>query len=109
MKPGIVIRPDARAEIDDHAEYLARRNPSAAQRFLVAVEQTLENLLVMPGMGTAWPSEKPRLKKVRRRPVHGFRNYLVFYRPAHGAIEVLHLFHGAQNIADILDQEEPDR
>jgi toxin ParE1/3/4 len=106
VKPGILIRPQAQAEIDDHAEYIARDSPEAARRFLVAAQQTFEMLHGMPQMGALWESPDPRLRGVRRHPIRDFKNYLVFYRPAGHTIDVLHVFHGAQNITDLLGDEE---
>lgn len=108
MKPGIHIRPQAQAEIDDHAEFIALDSPDAGRRFLAAIERTFEALLNLPHLGAAWVSRDPRLRGVRRHPVKDFRNHLVFYRPIEEGIEILHVFHGAQNIPRLLDEEDEE-
>jgi len=47
-----------------------------------------------------------RLKGLRRIPVKGFENYLVFYLPHQGGIDVIRVLHGARNIDNIFALEE---
>ena len=60
----------------------------------------------MPKIGRVWESSNPHLAGVRVHPIPGFRNYLVFYRHSEYAIEVLHIFHGARDIENILEKPE---
>jgi toxin ParE1/3/4 len=45
---------------------------------------------------------------VRVWHVKGFDKHLVFYRPVKGGVEILHVFHGAQDIPTILATESDE-
>ena len=46
------------------------------------------------------------LKGLRRFPVKGFENYLLFYLPHQTGIDVIRVFHGARHIDNLFAQEE---
>ena len=56
----------------------------------------------MPHVGREWESGLPSLTGVRKWPVRGFRNYVVFYRPVPGGIDVLRFVHAASDLAIVL-------
>jgi toxin ParE1/3/4 len=59
-------------------------------------------------VGRAWESPDPRLAGVRVYPLpRRFRNYLVFYRPIAGGIEVLTVLHGARDLGIAPQDLEP--
>lgn len=102
-----LIRPAAQAEIDDQADFLDEHAGEAvAHRFLVAVDETIEFLRTMPEVGPLWVSDHPQLQGVRRYPVKGFKNLLLFYRATGAMLDVLHLYHGAQNIDSRMEADE---
>jgi toxin ParE1/3/4 len=47
----------------------------------------------------------PRLADLRRWPVSGFPNHLIFYQPTEGGIEVVRVLHGARDLATMLENE----
>lgn len=98
-------RPAAVDAIIEQAEYIGVRSPAAAARFIDAVEETLKQLVGMPGMGHRYETEEPRLAGIRIWFVKGFPNHLLFYRPIDGGIELIHLLHGARNINAVLADE----
>ena len=53
-------------------------------------------------MGVSYDTRDPRLAGLRRFPVSGFGNYLIFYRQIDGGIEVLAVVHGARDIPSLL-------
>lgn len=57
-------------------------------------------------MGEAFQNRNPRLWGLRRVPITGFGNYLIFYRPIEGGIEVVRVIHGARDLPSVL--AEPD-
>jgi toxin ParE1/3/4 len=91
----------ARRDIDDIAEYIAVDNLDAAIHFCVAVEDALDKLVQLPGMGRLREFDNPALVAVRSWPIKGFANYLVFYRPLENGIEVLRIIHGSRDIEAI--------
>jgi len=84
------------ASISDYEEiwrYIARDNPTAADRLITAIERQLSTLATMPGLGR----EEPKLAaNLRSFPIG---NYLIFYRPIDDGIALVRVLHGARDIS----------
>jgi toxin ParE1/3/4 len=78
--------------------YIGERNLDAAERFLVAAEETFLKLAEMPQMGRLREFSQPHLADIRSWPIRGFENYLIFYRAMAIGIDVLRVIHGARDI-----------
>ena len=99
----VFVRPRARRDILSNAEYLEENGGvETAQRFLDATQSTFEALARMPKLGALCAFRKPALRRLRRWPVKGFDNWLVFYRPRRNGVEIVHLIHGARDIESLL-------
>ncbi|MSV35883.1 MAG: type II toxin-antitoxin system RelE/ParE family toxin [Bryobacterales bacterium] len=87
---------------------LFRRNGRCRTRRTVfwAVAQTCAVLLEQPHAGVPYDSGIVGLAGLRRFPVHGFENYLVFYVPHSVGIDVVRVLHGARDIGNMIAQEE---
>ncbi|MEA2712020.1 MAG: toxin ParE1/3/4 [Phycisphaerales bacterium] len=83
-------------------DYLADKSPDVADRFINAVPATLQELSEMPGKGSPKHFRGKKLAGLRSWNVRGFRNYLILYRTAPEAIEVIAIVHGAQNLSRLL-------
>jgi len=100
----VLVRARARRDILSNAEYLEEHGgPETAQRFLDAVQSTFESLAQMPKMGVLCPFRRTALRRVRRWPVKGFENWLIFYLPRRDGVEIVHILHGARDIESLLD------
>ena len=77
-------------------------SPEIAERYIAAVETTLSFVEKEPGLGSPCHFLSPRLHGLRRWPVDGFENYLLFYQEVEEGILLLYLFHGHQDIDSIL-------
>lgn len=87
--------------IISHAVYLSEHaGTEVSDRFLLAVETTLERLERTPRMGRHWVDV--HVPGVRVWRVKGFPSHLLFYRPLPNGVELLHLFHASQDIASFL-------
>jgi toxin ParE1/3/4 len=95
------------AEIDliEHVAYIARGRPSAALRFIDAVEQAFARLADMPEIGPVRQFNNPRLLGIRMWPVPDFRNYLIFYRIAADEVQILRVLHAARALESALEEE----
>jgi toxin ParE1/3/4 len=95
------------AEIDliEHVTYIAGDRPSAALRFIDAVERAFERLAAMPEIGPVRQFRNPRLLGIRMWPVPSFRNYLIFYRIAADEIQILRVLHAARDLESALEDE----
>lgn len=94
----IFLRPQASADLDDHALFIACDNLEAAYRLYEACRQTLYQLAQMPEMGQKYPTDKKQLRGVRFFPIAGFRKHLIFYVPGKGKIEVVRVLYATQDI-----------
>ena len=106
---GFVIRPRAARDLDAIEECISdpkRGGPKRARKLIDAFTSAFRLLAKMPHMGRPWHSPSPHLQGVRAWVLTGYRNYLVLYRPMKGGIEVLHVFHTAQDIPSILEFED---
>ncbi len=106
MKNSRVLKtPRARLDLVHCYAYLGERSPEAARRFRLSAEKTFAALSGSPGTGELYEVENPLLEGLRCSPVGHFRNYLIFYRPIEGGIDVIRVLHAARNIQSILDEE----
>jgi toxin ParE1/3/4 len=78
-----------------------------AERYLDAVEETLTFICKFPEIGTLCEFGHSRLRGIRRWPVRGFENDLLFYQIVEDECLLLFVFHGKQDIDSIL-KEPPD-
>ena len=85
--------------------FIAKDNPDAAERVLDAVEATFAQLIAQPECGVLYPTRSARLKGLRILPVHGFNQYLVFYRAQGDTVRVLHVVHGARHLPRLFRRE----
>lgn len=103
----VSFRPRAWGDVEESAFYLAENaNVTIAERFLSAVEKSTETLIGFPARGVLCPFLHADLKDIRRIPVIGFENWLIFYRVAGDGVEVVRILHGARDIAAILGEPE---
>lgn len=103
--PRVHIRPGAWREINQQLDYLEEQaGLETAERFLSQLRASADELAEMPRLGRLCGFKRPGLRQVRRWPVKGFANWLIFYLPARGGVEILHVLHGARDIEHLLDQ-----
>jgi toxin ParE1/3/4 len=101
--PEIVVRGAARREIEAQGRYLEEGGgPGAADRFFAALAASFETLGRMPKAGALCGFRKAALRRVRRWPVAGFEDWLIFYLPRANGVEVVHIIHGARDITGLL-------
>lgn len=79
--------------------YIARDNPAAADALLVEIGQTSQRLAVFPDSGR---KRDDLMRGLRSAPVG---NYVIFYRPISGGIEVVRVLHGARDVEGIFEED----
>jgi len=100
----VVRLPRAKQDLIDIALDLeARAGLTTADRFLDAAEAAFTNLAVWPLLGAIATGMPPRHQGVRTWLVPGFRNHIIFYRPASDGVEILRVLHGARDIAAFIN------
>jgi len=98
----VVRRRRATQDIDDHAAYIAARNPQAAYRFLEMVEKTFDLLARQPRIGSR------RLDHViaglRAFPVRTLRSYIVLYFVAGSRVQIVRVVHASRDLETLLKE-----
>ena len=80
------------ADLEGIGDHIAADNPARAVSFIEEILAAGDDLARMPlAFGFAPGLER---KRIRRR-VHG--RYLIFYRVEAGAVQILHVAHGARD------------
>jgi toxin ParE1/3/4 len=83
---------EAAEDLESIYDFISRDSPARADRFVRRLEVACQRLADMPGMGRAWPNLGPNVRKFP------FGEYLIYYRPSDGGIEVVRVLHGARDI-----------
>jgi toxin ParE1/3/4 len=105
--PRVTQRPRARVDLLEQFLYFSEEASVAlTERYYAAVEQTCNMLVNQPHAGVLYDSGVARLEGLRRFPVRGFENYLIFYLPRPDGIEVIRVLHGARDIDNLFAQED---
>lgn len=90
------LRPEAEADIEAIALYIAEDSPSAALRWYAEIHAHCHRIADMPEIGVARPHIRPGL---RTFPVG---NYLILYRQIDDGAEIVRVVHGARQWQDLL-------
>jgi toxin ParE1/3/4 len=72
--------------------HIAQHNPDAADRVVMAIENTIELLGEFPGIGAPCPHLGPGLRRTL------WREYLIYYRIRQDRVEIVRTLHGRRNI-----------
>jgi toxin ParE1/3/4 len=105
MTQRIVIRPLADRDLDEQAEYFARKSLATARRWYEATEAAFETLAGMPEIGSPWETDNPACVGIRVWRIRGFTKHLIFYRPTENTIEVIRVLHSARDIESLFAAE----
>jgi len=102
MIQSVTQRPGARIDLLEQFVYFgAEESIDLAERYFAAVDETCAILLKQPHIGGPYDSSIPELAGMRRIPVKGFGNYLIFYPPHSGGIDIVRVIHGARDIENL--------
>lgn len=104
-KVEIFVRHAAELDAFGYFLYIGEHNPEAAQRFLRAIDDTVEKLALQPLKGRLRKFRARELKNIRSWRVDDFENYLIFYRFAAMRLEILRIKHGAMDFPKALRPE----
>jgi len=102
--PRLTIRPRAWREINEQLEYLEEQGRTGPALCECWAQDTFESLAAMPKAGVRCDFTTSALRRVRRWPVKGFENWLIFYLPKIDGVEILHVIHGARDINNLLNR-----
>ena len=87
----------AEADLDALWDYIASKDPDAADRLVDAVLEGSRMHVRFPNIGQSRDELRPGLRCFIASP------YVVFYRPMEDTIEVLRILHGARDMSSLLE------
>jgi toxin ParE1/3/4 len=96
--PTLSIRPLAEADLLDIWDFIAEDSEAKADRFLDVLNQKLQAIAQMPGMGRRREELAPGLRSF---PV---RNYSLFYQITEDGIDVVRVIHGSRDIEALFEE-----
>jgi toxin ParE1/3/4 len=74
----VFIKPKVYFDLDELAAWIQRDSPQVALRFLDQTDVTFQSLADMPGIGSPYAVQNPRLAELRCFPIKGFSQSLGF-------------------------------
>jgi len=77
---------------------IAKDNPSAADKWLDAIDSRCKLLAQMPGLGRLRPDLAPALRSF------AVGTHIIFYREAHEGIIVIRVLHGARDLPTLFEE-----
>ena len=86
-----ILSREAERDLRNIHEFIADRNPAAADRIISRLEIGMSLLLANPAMGRKRPELADNLRSFR---VEG---YLIYYYPAADGIEIARIAHGSRD------------
>jgi toxin ParE1/3/4 len=105
MNYRLIIKNRATQDLRQQANYiLINGNADVAVKFLNAAELTFAQLGKTPGIGKVTQLVVSRLGEIRQWRIKHFKDYLVFYLIQDATVEILRVFHGARDLADVLSE-----
>jgi toxin ParE1/3/4 len=96
--PTIIVRSEARSDIDGIFVRIAHDNFDAAVRVDDAITEAFRLLSDNPNAGAACEFPEADLADLRYWPVKKYRDYLVIYRPLADGVEVVRVIHAATDM-----------
>lgn len=91
-------RAAAKRDLVGHYVYLAdQAGLEVAERFLRHAEESFASLSRHPKMGIALKLRPSELTGIRKWPIKGFENFLIFYLPQSKRISIVRILHGSQD------------
>ena len=90
------LRPQAEADLEDIALYIAEDNVQATQQWIEDMYALCQQLGEMPSMGVA----KPYIRSGLRMLPAG--SYLILYQEVDKGVEIVRVIHGARQWQDLL-------
>ncbi|MEJ6486251.1 type II toxin-antitoxin system RelE/ParE family toxin [Nostoc punctiforme UO1] len=105
MSYRLIVKDRATQDLRHLANYiLVNGNTDVAVKFLSAAEATFAQLVKTPGIGKVAQLVVSKLGEIRQWRIKDFQDYLIFYRIEDTTIEILRVFHGARDLADVLSE-----
>ena len=104
MSYKILKRPQVERDIEECFVFIAEENLDAGVYFLVAVEESIEQIGRFPLIGKVLEFRNPRLNNLRMWRVKKYADYLIFYSVKEDTVEIIRFLHSARDLKTIFDE-----
>ena len=101
MTHDIRKKPQAERDIEECFVFIGEDNLDIAVYFLVAVEDSIEQIGKNPFIGKACEFKDSHIRNLQIWKVKGCTNYQIFYTVTEETIEIIRVLHGARDLPDI--------
>ena len=95
----ILKRPLAKIDLADIWDYIAEDNESRADAFIDNIDQKFHVLAEQPAIG------RPRDELAEGLRSFPIGQYVIFYHPVPGGVEIVRVLHGARDLDAIFDPD----
>lgn len=100
MAADVEFAPRARSDLIDIGDYIHEDNPTAAARVIDMIVARCVSLSSFPERGRRYDQDYRALT---------IGSYVAFYRAEQDTVVILHILHGARDIARVLRQRAAER
>lgn len=100
MKKRFTLSTQARQDLKDIKDYIARDSLDRAEEFVRAIAERFQKLADFPGIGRSYEELFPNL---RGFPVG---NYIIFYRPTEKGISIERILSGYRDLDSLFFDEQ---
>lgn len=104
MTGQVYKKPEVRRDLQSQADFIARGNVDAAERFLDAAEASFAFLAANPMLGSLCNFQATETAGLRRWPIRGFEKYIIYYLPIADGVDVVRVIHAARDVEAIFDR-----
>ena len=91
-------REQAKRDLEEIFVFLGERDLDTGLDFLLAAEQTFDLLARMPHLGSKRNFRARQLPGLRQFPVKSYADFLIFYQPVIGGVEIIRVLHGKRDL-----------
>ena len=95
-----IISPEAKQDLRDIRNYIARDNPSAARHLVESIREKCRTLVDFPNMGRSYNDIAPELRGV---PIDG---YIMLYRLIEDNVEIVRVVSGYRNLESLFSESD---
>jgi toxin ParE1/3/4 len=93
----------AQHDLDAIADYIEQRDAAAAERWVDLIEARCRLLADQPRLGRRRDDLRQNLRSL------AVGNYLIFYRPIRGGVEIVRVLHGKRDLAALFTTRDGRR